>query len=63
MFAALILRLVGIKDYIDTSLVSSSLILFSTSLILLSIGLLTELLVRQMLFSGAKVQYRIAKDK
>lgn len=63
MFSALILRLVGIKNYIDTSLVSSSLILFSTSLILLSIGLLTELLVRQMLFSGAKVQYRIARKK
>jgi glycosyltransferase involved in cell wall biosynthesis len=63
MFSALTLRLVGIKNYIDTSLVSSSLILFSTSLILLSIGLLTELLVRQMLFSGAKVQYRIAKEK
>jgi glycosyltransferase involved in cell wall biosynthesis len=61
--SAFILRLVGIKNYIDTSLVSASLILFSTSLILLSIGLFTELLVRQMLFSGAKVQYRIAKVK
>ena len=63
IFSALFLRLVGIKKYIDTSLVSASLILFSTSLILLSIGLLTELLARQMLFSGAKVQYRITKEK
>jgi glycosyltransferase involved in cell wall biosynthesis len=63
MLLALILRLVGIKNYIDTSLISASLILVSTSLILLSIGLLSELVVRQMLFSGAKVQYRIVKEK
>ena len=63
LFAAFTLRLLRIKDYLDTSLISSSLILFSTSLILLSIGLMTELLVRQMLFTGSKKQYRIIEIK
>jgi len=63
LFSAFFLRIIGVKEYIDTSLISGALILFSTSLILLSIGLLTELLVRQMLFTGSKSQYIVIATK
>jgi len=62
-FSAFLLRIIGVKKYIDTSLITGSLILLSTSLILLSIGLLTELLVRQMLFTGSKSQYNVIAIK
>jgi len=60
---AVALRLLGIKDYIDTSLITGSMILISTSLILISIGLLFELVIRQMLFTGARPQYKITSEK
>jgi len=63
LITAVVLRLIGVKNYFDTSLISASFILFSTSLILVSIGLVAELIARQMLFSGARSQYRIASRK
>lgn len=56
---ALTLRITGVKDYIDTSLVSSAVILISTSLILISIGLIAEALLRQNHVLGVTNQYRV----
>lgn len=61
--SAIFLRVFGVKAYIDTSLVTGSMILMSTSLILISIGLLSELVIRQMLFTGTKPQYTIVAKK
>lgn len=61
--SAISLRVLGMKDYLDTSLITGSMILVSTSLILISIGLLFELTIRQMFSSGTKTQYKILAKK
>jgi glycosyltransferase involved in cell wall biosynthesis len=55
-------RVLNIKAYIDTSLISSSVILFATSLILLSIGLISEAMMRQNHVLGVVKQYRVAEQ-
>jgi len=58
-FTAIGFRLFGIKEYLDTSLISGSIVLFSTSLVLTSIGLLAETLLRQNYALGVIKQYKI----
>lgn len=43
---AIILRITNIKSYIDSSLIIGALVLFSTASLVLSIGLITEILIR-----------------
>jgi len=59
-FTAIGFRIFGIKEYLDTSLISGSIVLFSTSLVLTSIGLLAETLLRQNYVLGVIKQYKIS---
>jgi glycosyltransferase involved in cell wall biosynthesis len=57
---AILLRLSGIKDYIDTSLIVGSLILLSTSTLLFCLGLLAEVLLRVFHTRPNVTQYSIS---
>lgn len=57
---AIILRVSGIKDYIDTSLVVGSIVLLSTSTLLFCLGLLAEVLLRVFHARPNITQYSIA---
>ncbi len=57
---AILLRLSGTKDYIDTSLIVGSVILLSTSTLLFCLGLLAEVLLRVFHSSPNVTQYSIA---
>lgn len=61
LFLAIFLRLTEIKDYLDLSLVIGSLVLFSTSLIVLSLGLVSEILLRILVLSDSKFHYRMSE--
>jgi glycosyltransferase involved in cell wall biosynthesis len=60
--SAIIMRLSHIKSYLDTSLIVGSIILFSTSLVLLSIGMVAEILLRNLVHSDRTFQYNISKS-
>jgi dolichol-phosphate mannosyltransferase len=58
---ALGLRIFNIKEYIDSSFVTASMIMFSLSLILLSIGLVAEMIVRGFIHNNIGSQYSISE--
>jgi hypothetical protein len=58
---AIFLRLAGVKNYIDGSLVPTALLLFSTSTIFIGLGLIGEMVARVLYSSQKSYQYGIAK--
>lgn len=60
---AVIMKLTGFKSHLDTSLIVGSAVLVAASLINLSIGLMSELLLRSIIFSNQSFQYEIKSRK
>ena len=58
--AALVLRIVGVKDYIDTSLIVGGIVLLSTSTLLFCLGLLAEVLLRVFHARPSVTQYSVS---
>ncbi len=58
--AALILRVIGVKDYIDTSLIVGGIVLLSTSTLLFCLGLLAEVLLRVFHARPSVTQYTVS---
>jgi len=56
---AFALRIFNIKDYIDSVFIVGSMILFSTAVLLLSLGLISEILSRVYLSLSPKTQFTI----
>jgi dolichol-phosphate mannosyltransferase len=56
---AFALRILNIKDYIDSVFIVGSMILFSTAILLLSLGLISEILSRVYLSLNPKAQFTI----
>jgi glycosyltransferase involved in cell wall biosynthesis len=56
---AFALRIFNIKDYIDSVFIVGSMILFSTAVLLLSLGLISEILSRVYLSLSPKAQFTI----
>jgi glycosyltransferase involved in cell wall biosynthesis len=61
LFLAIFLRLTQIKDYLDLSLIIGSLVLFSTSLIVLSLGLVSEILLRILVLNDSEFHYKMSE--
>jgi glycosyltransferase involved in cell wall biosynthesis len=59
LILAFMLRILNIKDYIDSVFIVGSLILFSTAILLLSLGLVSEILSRVYLSLNPKAQFTI----
>jgi len=56
---AIFLRILQVKDYIDTTLISTSLIIFSTSSIFIGLGLIGEMVTRLLFENSKNYQYTV----